>query len=308
MRHDEARDGIGAWVFGACTPAEAERIDRHVSSCTECRYEADRLRSAMAWIGVAYPLAPPPGLRERVLSSADRFAVRVRRTYAAQVEAFTFALSRLSPDMAIARHGTVGGLVAHLSGNDRSVLQVLRPGVAVPGWRAQADELLKGLAAADGTVLRREVRLAGAAGLHRPLRAALVQRVFETWTHTDDLRVAAGQQRRAPSADAVRMIVDFAVRLIPVAMHGLGRAHPGRTAALVLTGVGSGRWLVPLAPDPPDESAPPSVTVITDAVAFCRLMAGRCAPADLPVDVRGNGQAAGDLLHVASTVGCDFDE
>jgi hypothetical protein len=51
--HDEARQGIGARMLGACPPDEADRIARQVSECAE----GTRLRSAMHWIGAAYPPA-----------------------------------------------------------------------------------------------------------------------------------------------------------------------------------------------------------------------------------------------------------
>jgi len=302
--HDEARQGIGAWVLGACPPDEGDRIARHVGECAECELEGARLRSAMHWIGTAYPLAPPAGLRQRLLD-LELFARRIREAYAGQVAEFTSVLAGLSSDVPVPRHRTVGGLVAHLARNDRDVLRELRPNAAASGWRTQADEVVTGLAAATGALLRREVRLAGAAGLRRPMRDGLVQRVFETWTHTDDLRAVAELPERPPSAAAIQMIVDFGVRLLPVAMERLGRAHPGMTAVLVLTGPGAGRWVAHLAHQSPVSSTRHGVTVIADAVAFCRLMAGRRAPADFRIEVDGDVRAAADLIQVAATLGCD---
>jgi RNA polymerase sigma-70 factor (ECF subfamily) len=62
-----------------------------------------------------------------------------------------------------------------------------------------------------GVDLDREVRLAGRAGVRRPVRDALVQRTFETWTHRDDI----GATRTVAPPEQVHRIIDLAVTLLP---------------------------------------------------------------------------------------------
>ena len=68
------------------------------------------------------------------------------------------------------------------------------------------------------------VTLAGRDG-HQPgpLRAALVQRAFETWVHLEDVRSHAV----TPSPEQVRRIVSLAVNLMPAALAAQGLRGPG---------------------------------------------------------------------------------
>ncbi|HEU4424395.1 MAG TPA: maleylpyruvate isomerase family mycothiol-dependent enzyme [Pilimelia sp.] len=331
--HDETWPALGAWVIGACEPDEAGQIATHVAGCPDCRAEADRLRAAVDWFGVTNPVPPPVGLRERVLSAAAGrrapgrpIAARLREAYADQAGELAALLAGLSDVQwaaTVPRHGTVAGVVAHLAGNDRPVLDALAPGAGpalapgagpghpdptpgagagVPGWRAQSDLLLSRLAAADRSVLERTVHLAGSGGLHRPVREALVQRTFETWIHADDVRQALRLPLRSAGPADLRMILDFGLGLLPTAMAGLDSAHPGKVVHLVLDGPGGGEWEIPLAPG---SGGARVAGIVAEAQDFCRLMAGR-----LPVDalrrtVTGDAATVTDVLRAASRLGCD---
>ncbi|MCX4695895.1 anti-sigma factor [Streptomyces sp. NBC_01408] len=62
---------LAAYVLHALTPEEDEAFARHLAVCTRCRREAASLRAAAAELAEVAPVAPPPGLRRRVL---DRIA------------------------------------------------------------------------------------------------------------------------------------------------------------------------------------------------------------------------------------------
>ncbi|HEY8543772.1 MAG TPA: maleylpyruvate isomerase family mycothiol-dependent enzyme [Acidimicrobiales bacterium] len=149
----------------------------------------------------------------------------------------------------------------------------------------------------------------------------LVARTLEVWTHTDDIRVATGLTPVAPDAARLALMTDLTVRTLP---HRLARQGAGPftgTARIVLTGPGGGAWTQPLAvepddaePDdaeptagataadgtPTDTAAPPVVRLVADAVAFCRLAAGRLDPGELDVTVAGDPAVAAAVLASAA--------
>ena len=127
---------------------------------------------------------------------------------------------------------------------------------------------------------------------------ALTVRVFEVWTHTEDL--CRTLRLQPPPLDAARLhlMTTTAVGAIPLGML-LGKIDPGQhTARLVLTGAGGGAWNQPLqlGADPGE----PSVTIVADALDFCRLAAQRIMPADLRAEVDGSMDLAIAVLRGAS--------
>jgi hypothetical protein len=50
---------------------------------------------------------------------------------------------------------------------------------------------------------------------------------------------------------------------------------------------------------------PASVSIVTDAAGFCRLVANRVTPADLDVYVTGEPECAAGVLAAASTLALD---
>ncbi|MFP3967798.1 maleylpyruvate isomerase family mycothiol-dependent enzyme, partial [Actinomadura fulvescens] len=230
--------------------------------------------------------------------------------YAAQVALMDELLMSLSPGLwrtPLQRYGSVRELIAHLTGNDaRFAADLGLPQPARHGhhdaWHAQARAVVEGVSG-DVALLDREASLAGARPVRAPARSALVQRTFETWTHADDIRAVAGRPRVPPPAGHLRLIVELGIGLLPRALRVLRREHPGATARLVLTGPGAGEWTVPLALG--GEPGPPDVTITAGAEDFCRLLAGRRAPGSFPHRAQGDPAVVADVLHAASTLGCD---
>ena len=127
---------------------------------------------------------------------------------------------------------------------------------------------------------------------------ALVVRVFEVWTHIEDLCRAL--RRDPPALDGARLhlMTRTAVRAIPLGMLLAGIDAGPHTARIVLTGRGGGVWNQPLQLGA--EAGEPAVTVIADALEFCRLAAQRIAPADLDAEVDGPVDLAITVLRGAS--------
>jgi len=67
-------DLAAAYAVDALSPAERESFEAHLGSCVECREEVSSLADVTASLGDAEALAPPSGLRTRVLASATATA------------------------------------------------------------------------------------------------------------------------------------------------------------------------------------------------------------------------------------------
>jgi uncharacterized protein (TIGR03083 family) len=310
--HDEVLDLIGAWALDACDPEEAAQVDAHLSGCATCAAEARRLRSAASWLAADRVVPAPPALRHRVLATAQaaRPAALMRTlvgAYAGQAALLDRLLGAVRADdwaRPDPRHETVGGVVAHLAGNDAMLAADL--GLTVlplpegpadqvhAAWRAQSRLIVDGLAGRSGG-LDQPVRLAHTGPPPvRPLRDALVQRAFETWIHLDDIGAVFGRGTTTPPPEQVRRIVDLAAALLP---GGLADGSTG-TVRLVLEGTGGGEWTLPCGPG--DDA-----TIYADAVEFTRLVANRRGADSLAHSATGSPAVSTRVLHVAATLGCD---
>jgi uncharacterized protein (TIGR03083 family) len=320
--HEGIAEQLGAWALDGLDDDEAAAVDAHLRTCAGCADEAHRLRDAAGWLGVEHVRPAPPGLRERVLAEAFRrrpptLLRTLAQAYQAQVELLDEVLGSVGSDAwrhPDPRHGDVRGLLAHLAGNDAMLAADLGGRVVPPSqddvratWRGQAELLLDRLTVVGAepvAALDQPVRLAARRGTPvRPLRDALVQRAFETWTHRDDVAAVVGLAQAAPPPAEVRRIVDLSVRVLPDALRTAGLVRPGGGVRLVLEGSGEGEWVVPLGH--PGPVARIEATVRADAVGYTRLVAGRRSVASLGAEVAGSAAVAGPFLEVASTLGCD---
>jgi uncharacterized protein (TIGR03083 family) len=243
---------------------------------------------------------------------------RLVQPYRAQVAELDRLLSGLSQPqwlLPTGPHRSVRDLMVHLRGNDEPLATAAGMGPSTPadppptsdiqsGWRGQADAIMDAVARQGAPLLDRQVRLAGRTGIRGPVREALIQRGFETWIHAEDIRAALRLPSRAPGAQQVSDIVNFALRLLPAAMDAAGRAHPHRAIRLALTGEGGGIRLVDLSATSP---TPGTVTaeISLPAERFCRLLAGRLDASSSNAEIDGDSSAANDFLTVAATMGCD---
>jgi hypothetical protein len=195
--------------------------------------------------------------------------------------------------------------VATATGLDPAPVDIRSPATEVRlSWRRQAGALLEVVGRPDAALLDRPVPLAGRRAVRRPLREALIQRGFETWTHAEDVRRVLDLPPERPSARQIADIVEFAVRLLPAAMAAAGRAHPAEAIRLALTGAGGGIRLVGLSPASPAAGAVVA-EVSLPAERFCRLLAGRLTGSPAVAEIGGDPVAAADFLAVAATMGCD---
>jgi hypothetical protein len=93
-------------------------------------------------------------------------------------------------------------------------------------------------------------------------------------------------------------MADLSMRSLPFALAASGRPRPGRRVRVVLTGAGGGRWTVPGAPGEPVDG-PADAELRADVVDWCRRVADRLAPGDLPHEASGDLDLVRDLLAAA---------
>lgn len=339
--HTAVTELLGAWALDACSEEETATVEDHLAGCAACAAEADRLGRVTAGLATTVAVPPPMRLRGAVLAAAVArrpAGEEASSGYATWVERFDTLLGRLTPAQwreRVIRDLTVQDLVAHLIATDELLAAQLGAADAEPpadpaeldgtlparrsaaaigehrgrppertraAWRAQADRLLRH-AGRPGS-LDRQVRLADPRLPRQPLRTALVQRLFETWIHTDDVRALLGSPPDPPSERQVAMIVAFGVRLLPAALRLAGADRPPRSARLVLVGPGGGDWTIsPAAQSAP--AGPPDATVTMEAVDFCYLLGNRRDPGSVPHRVEGDPAVAATVLRAVTTLGCD---
>jgi anti-sigma-K factor RskA len=71
LRHD-LHTLTGAYALDAVDDAERDRFEHHLNRCQPCSHEVRGLRETATRMAMAVAQAPPPGLRERVLTAAAR--------------------------------------------------------------------------------------------------------------------------------------------------------------------------------------------------------------------------------------------
>jgi len=216
VTHSEFQDLVGAYALDACEPEEAAALDAYVAANADAAAEAERLRTAAAWLGAAGALNPPASLRDRLLAVASERvdALPPVEALRRETERFVTLLDLLTPaDLdAVTYNGlTVRELVAHVAiideafvaGADDSVGPMLIGAdhvetltrAELPATTARSfDEICARFYAARRSLidLERTVPETGRVGGY-PLASALVIRAFETWTHHDDIVEATGR-------------------------------------------------------------------------------------------------------------------
>ena len=185
----------------------------------------------------------------------------------------------------------------HLGLTEAAVRAAVRADFAetVAKWLEVSASLRTHITSLDDEQLRRRIKFHM---LEARISSLLVVRVFEVWTHIEDL--SRSLRRDPPPLDAARLhlMTRTAVRAIPLGML-LGSIDGGdRTARIVLTGRGGGVWNQALQVGA--EAGEPSVTIVADALEFCRLAAQRIPPADLVAEIDGPMDLALTVLRGAS--------
>jgi uncharacterized protein (TIGR03083 family) len=206
---------------------------------------------------------------------------------------------------------TVGELVGHLIGTQQAMAAEL--GIA-PAISESSDHIEVTRAAIDATVALSPGAAAaefvhwsrvvfdhlesldadGLAGRARvgqlvsDVRFLLIARVFELWTHDNDLRAAVGRPRVEPDADRLWMMTRAVMPLV--------RIIADKRVRIVLTGPGGGVW--PAAGEEIGE-------VAVDSIAFCRRIANRLPLDEIDRRAEGDADAVDTMLGALAGLALD---
>jgi len=131
-----------------------------------------------------------------------------------------------------------------------------------------------------------------------PFRAstALIARAFELWTHTDDIRRAAGRPTVAPGETELRTMSTVSVHSLPAAVGVVAPTTTLGPIRMVLTGPGGGTF--DLAGSAGTSSSERTL-LAADVVDYCRVVARRIEPEDLDCEIDGDPAVAAALLEAA---------
>ena len=194
------------------------------------------------------PMRLPAGLRDRVLAAAfgaraggralpDVPEISPAEAFSRAVDAFSGLLTALPAGAwrtPVLRDLDVQGLVGHLTGVEHDAHRALAgdPDVAcadhVGSTQPAAERQVRRLPADTrrewhAAAVRTLARVRGADldaivllhGMRLPLRALLVVRAFELWTHENDIRRVTDLPESVPDAATLRLMTDLAVRMLP---------------------------------------------------------------------------------------------
>ncbi|MDT0480488.1 maleylpyruvate isomerase family mycothiol-dependent enzyme [Streptomyces doebereineriae] len=326
--HDDVRDLLAAWAFGALEPAEERLVPPHLAECESCAAEAERL-SATVRLLAGPPLDEPPSPLDTLLTGALRARPappRVAR-HAAPYAAAVAGLEALLPELAgrwstpVVHDWDVHATVAHLLAADEHLALRLGIDARVPGaridedadwaeaWERRTAEVIgheygrtpeetvadwsAQAAALLGTPHARDPELAAGTtllmGLRLPVTEHFLARAFEAWIHTDDIGRALGLAVPPPPEEHLGQLVRLAVRVLGTVL--------GAGAPPVLFAVRGGEeWVLG------SQSDPVAAELTLDAVDFCLLIGGRHAPDTVPRDTTGDAAAVRNVLERAASL------
>ncbi|MGW7722351.1 maleylpyruvate isomerase family mycothiol-dependent enzyme [Streptomyces canus] len=326
--HDDVRDLLAAWAFGALEAAEERLVPPHLAECESCAAEAERLRATVRLLD-GPPLDEPPSPLGTLLTGALRARPappRVAR-HAAPYAAAVAGLEALLPELAgrwstpVVHDWDVHATIAHLLAADEHLALRLGIDARVPGaridedadwadaWERRTAEVIAHeygrtpeqtvadwsaqAAALLGTPHALDPELAAGTtllmGLRLPVTEHFLARAFEAWIHTDDIGRALGLAVPPPPEEHLGQLVRLAVRVLGTVL--------GAEAPPVLLGLRGGEeWVLG------SQSDPVAAELTLDAVDFCLLVGGRHAPDTVPRDTTGDAAAVRNVLERAASL------
>ncbi|MFF7932345.1 maleylpyruvate isomerase family mycothiol-dependent enzyme [Streptomyces sp. NPDC007940] len=333
--HDDVRDLLAAWAFGALEAAEQRLVPPHLVECESCAAEAERLRAAVRLLD-GPPTEPAQPAPNGVPASFDALLTRARRArpapppvagHAAPYAAAVTGLRALLPETAgrwstpVVHDWDVHATVAHLLAADEHLALRLGIGARVPGARIDEDtDWAEAWERRTAEVIAHEYgRTPEETAADWSAQAAAL--LGTPYAH--DLELAAG----TTLSMGVRLPVTehFLVRAFEAWIHtdDIGRAlglavppppgeHLGRLVGLavrILDGAlgteappvlfairGGQAWVLG------SQSDPVAAELTLDPVDFCLLVGGRYAPDAVPRNATGDAAAVRNVLERAASL------
>jgi uncharacterized protein (TIGR03083 family) len=165
------------------------------------------------------------------------------------------------------------------------------PAEVLARWRELTDATTAHLQSLDRSAMRQPIHFHY---LDTTLSTILITRVFEIWTHDEDIRRATGRVAVPPDAGRLARMSRVAVPSMAFGLALGGTEVAGRTARIVLTGPGGGTWDQALGLG--EEAGEPEATLVIDVIDYCRLAARRLEPEQVDVIVEGDADLARQVL------------
>jgi uncharacterized protein (TIGR03083 family) len=178
--------------------------------------------------------------------------------------------------------GAVAGAEDHIESTREWIraARALTPSIGVEEFARHSRVITTHLATLDSDGLAAPARFGP---IQADIRFVLVGRVFELWTHDNDLRTAAGLPRVEPDRERLWMMTRTVMPFVRI----IGDPR----VRIVLTGPGGGVWAAE-----GDEVA----EVVADASKFCRRIANRLDADAIEADISGDVDTAiGTLTAIA---------
>jgi anti-sigma-K factor RskA len=119
--HARYRDDVGAYLLGALNDLERQAFERHLTGCSECQEEVERLRpAAEALPASVVQLQPPPALKRRLMAEVEGDVAPTRRAWLPRLRAPRLAFAAAALVLGLA----IGFGVAQLGGEDTRTVAV----------------------------------------------------------------------------------------------------------------------------------------------------------------------------------------
>ncbi|GGJ38308.1 maleylpyruvate isomerase family mycothiol-dependent enzyme [Streptomyces brasiliensis] len=332
--HDDVRDLLAAWAFGALPPDERRRIPPHLAECESCAAEAEELRETVRLLdGAASDLPERNGGVTHGTASVLSAARSARRPAAPHVAAhaapYAAAVSGLSALLAEAegRWGTpvvhdwdVHATVAHLLAADEHLAVLLGLDSRVPAsrtdgadWEAAWDlrtadviahEYGRGPQETVAAWSAQAEALLGTPEARDPALAARAVTLMGARLPVSDHFVVRAFETWIHTDDIGRALgvpvppppEEHLWQQVRLAVRILGAAL-GPTAPPVLLAVtGGDEWVLG------SEDEPVRAELALDPVDFCLLVGGRHSPREVPRGESGDTDAVRNVLELAASL------
>lgn len=319
---EELEDLLALASLGLLDAADEEALDSvdlEADGPAAARHTA--FQRTVAMLDQTHAIAPPPELRDRVLSAAlARPPQRVTpapppELFARQVAALAELLGSLDDDAwrrAVPPYEwTVHGLIAHLlvienytayqlgltpdgpaeahhlamGAEERALEERGPPGATAQRWLSRAEATVAALNEANA--LPRDLTLHG---WPFSLEGAVIARSFELWTHAEDIRRATGRPAAAATPADLRTMSSFSVQVLPLTLALVERDRVLTPTRIVLTGPGGGTF------DLLEGVGGFDTLIVADVVDYCRVVARRIRPDELDCTIEGDAPLARALL------------
>ena len=315
------RELLGAYALDALDDHEVAAVEALLERDPDAVLEVERLREAAAWIAATEALAPPRDLRSQLFARAQALPpeLRVYRQAVARHESLLDSIPEDQLDVETVNGLSVGDLVVHLASMESAVAETVGLPQVVTSETdvdARTDDYLREYSAdplgagrgswRDATTALDEWATSGADEARLPWngfvarrRTILATRAFELWTHDDDIRVALGRGREAPTEPEIGLMSDVAVGILPYCLVAKGDTAPAASARVVLTGPGGGSWDVSL---DGRERAGVDVTLTMNVVDYCRRVADRITIDECAARIDGDVALGVRMLECATAL------